>query len=276
MRQVKLSFWLYNNQFLLLCLTRYLTSFFVLLALQGCFGGGQYAPVVERKERLSVAPKTYSVSKGETLYSIAWLYNMDFRGLASTNNISAPYTIYPGQVIRLSDQAKTAKVKNARQQPIATTKPIGSNGSSTKASRQSSPPQVRDNKQKTMPVGYPFRWQWPGSKKISKRFTSASALHKGIDIQGNLGEPVLAANSGKVVYAGSGLVGFGNLLIIKHNENYLSAYGHNSKLLVAEGSLVKVGQKIAEFGDSGTDKVKLHFQIRRNGKPVNPIKLLPK
>jgi len=111
---------------------------------------------------------------------------------------------------------------------------------------------------------------------LGRRFSPASGTHKGIDIKGKLGEPVYAASSGKVVYAGTGLVGYGKLLILKHNENYLSAYGHNRNLLVKEGEKVKVGQRIAEIGDTGTDEVKLHFEIRHNGKPVDPIKLLPK
>jgi lipoprotein NlpD len=99
--------------------------------------------------------------------------------------------------------------------------------------------------------------------------------HKGIDIRGELGEPVYAVNSGKVVYAGSGLVGYGNLLIIKHSDRYLSAYAHNSRLLVGEGKIVKAGDRIAEIGDSGTDSVKLHFEIRCDGEPIDPLRILP-
>ena len=122
---------------------------------------------------------------------------------------------------------------------------------------------------------YPFRWQWPHSGKLIKRFSLAGNLHKGIDLRGDLGEPVVAANSGKVVYAGSGLVGYGNLLIIRHDEHYLSAYGHNSRLRVSEGDKVKVGQHIADIGNTGSNEMKLHFEIRRDGKPVDPLKLLP-
>ena len=101
-------------------------------------------------------------------------------------------------------------------------------------------------------------------------------MHKGIDIAGKRGDPIVAVAAGKVVYAGTGIVGFGELLIVKHNEVYLSAYGHNDSLLVAEGQQVRAGQKIAEKGSSGTDKVKLHFEIRREGKPIDPMRILPK
>ena len=104
----------------------------------------------------------------------------------------------------------------------------------------------------------------------------SSSVHKGIDIAGNRGDPVQAVAAGKVVYSGTGIVGFGELLIIKHNEIYLSAYGHNDRLLVGEGDTVRAGQKIAEKGSSGTDTVKLHFEIRKEGKPIDPLRVLPR
>lgn len=122
----------------------------------------------------------------------------------------------------------------------------------------------------------PGAWQWPASGKLSARFSAGAQPHKGIDLDGNLGDPVHAANSGVVVYAGSGVRGYGNLLIIKHDEVFLSAYAHNSKLLVKEGDAVRAGQTIAEIGDSGTDRVKLHFEVRRKGSPVDPTKILPR
>jgi lipoprotein NlpD len=123
---------------------------------------------------------------------------------------------------------------------------------------------------------YPFKWQWPARGKLIRGYQSSGTVHRGIDLKGKLGEPVYAANSGVVVYAGSGLKGYGNLLIIKHNEYYLSAYGHNSELLVSEGENVKSGQQIAKIGDTGTNEFKLHFEIRRDGKPVDPTGLLPR
>jgi lipoprotein NlpD len=118
-------------------------------------------------------------------------------------------------------------------------------------------------------------WAWPAEGAVIGRYSSNSSLNKGIDIAGDLGQPVLAASDGTVVYAGSGLRGYGELLIIKHSDTYVSAYGHNRRLLVREGQKVKAGQVIAEMGSTGTDRVKLHFEIRRNGKPVNPLSYLP-
>ena len=119
-------------------------------------------------------------------------------------------------------------------------------------------------------------WAWPANGVLISRFSSNGSLNKGIDIAGELGQPVLAASDGTVVYAGSGLRGYGELVIIKHSDTYVSAYGHNRRLLVQEGQKVKAGQKIAEMGSTGTDRVKLHFEVRRQGKPVDPLQYLPK
>ncbi len=122
----------------------------------------------------------------------------------------------------------------------------------------------------------PGAWQWPATGKLIGRFSGGAQPHKGIDLDGRVGDPVRAANSGVVVYAGSGVRGYGNLLIVKHDDVFLSAYAHNSKLLVKEGDVVKAGQTIAQIGDSGTDRVKLHFEVRRKGTPVDPAKVLPR
>src|SRR5690606_28082234 len=119
-------------------------------------------------------------------------------------------------------------------------------------------------------------WQWPAQGQIIARFQSNGSLNKGIDIAGQLGQPVKAAANGTVVYAGRGLLGYGDMIIIKHDETYLSAYAHNSRLLVKEGEQVRTGQTIAEMGNTGTDRVKLHFEIRRRGQPVDPLGYLPK
>jgi lipoprotein NlpD len=125
------------------------------------------------------------------------------------------------------------------------------------------------------PAPRPGAWQWPAAGKLIQRFSAGAQPHKGVDIDGRSGDPVYAANSGSVVYAGNGVRGYGNLLIVKHDETFLSAYAHNSKLLVKEGDVVRGGEKIAEIGDSGTDRVKLHFEVRKQGNPVDPLKILP-
>ena len=116
-------------------------------------------------------------------------------------------------------------------------------------------------------------WRWPSTGPVIRKYSAT--VHKGIDISGRLGDPVVSVAPGKVVYAGTGIVGFGELLIVKHNDTYLSAYGHNSQLLVREGQQVDAGQQIARKGNTGTDTVKLHFEIRREGKPIDPIRILP-
>lgn len=256
-------------------LPRLLTLIALIFALTACLGGGHPAPVVERQGRPSVIPDSHLVHRGETLYSIAWRYGMDFKGLASANNIGWPYTIYPGQRLKIKAAASsTAKTRGSTSASTART-------TTSQSSRVTKPTSANTSKETADGLAldakrFPFRWQWPVKGRLLKTYHSGSAVHKGIDIQGNLGEPVRAANSGKVVYAGSGLVGYGKLLIIKHDEQYLSAYGHNRVLLVGEGELVKVGQKIAEIGDTGTDRAKLHFEIRRNGQPINPLSKLPR
>ena len=252
------------------------TVYIALITLTACFGNNNYAPLIERRGQVSEIPDLHRVRAGETLYAIAWRYGMDYRELASANNIVSPFTIYPGQAINLETPA-VAPVKPPlkppagpkKTPPASSARPVSK---PTVTAAKKSPP-----RNKTISSGeHPWRWQWPASGRIMRAWSASNDLHKGIDIQGKLGEPVLAANSGKVVYAGSGLVGYGNLLIIKHPREYLSAYGHNRKILVNEGDLVTVGQHVAEFGDSGTDRVKLHFEIRRNNQSLNPLKLLPK
>ena len=120
------------------------------------------------------------------------------------------------------------------------------------------------------------KWRWPTEGEVISRFVEGDPTRQGIDINGKRGQPVIAAASGKVVYSGNGLRGYGNLVIIQHNETYFSAYAHNQKVLVKEKDKVKSGQRIADMGNSGTDRVMLHFEIRRNGKPSNPLKYLPK
>jgi len=249
-----------------------LASVFLLTA---CSGGAAYAPVIERKTVSEALPSRHRVIRGETLYSIAWRYGIDFKGLVSANNIAAPYTIYPGQTLLLRPSLASAAAVAVQKRTKTAASTSAKTTSEVTIAKRATTSVVKSNvgANSDTKLG---AWRWPIRGKIITPFKSASAVHKGVDIRGKLGEPVYAANSGKVVYAGSGLVGYGKLLIVKHDRQYLSAYGHNSKLLVQEGELVKAGQKVAAVGDSGTDKVMLHFEIRRNGKPVNPLALLNK
>ena len=229
--------------------------------------------------------RPYVVIRGDTLYATAFRLGIDFKELAARNNIGPPFTIKVGQTLSTdiavvtpseknsSRLTKTPKSKKTPSKVSKTTKPTVSSPKSSKVTtaikKSSSASKPRSNVV-TQPVS---RWRWPSEGKVIR--TYSSNLHKGIDLSGDRGDPVRAVASGKVVYAGTGVTGYGSLLIIKHNDTYLSAYGHNERLLVSENTSVTAGQQIATMGSSGTDSVKLHFELRRRGKPVDPLTLLP-
>ena len=210
----------------------------------------------------------YTIRPGDTLYAIAWRYGVDYKKLALWNGISPPYVIYPGQKLRVTPPAVIPLAK--RPQRSTTSKPA-----SAKTVRRAAVAKPKHVPTIATPQQH-LRWRWPANGKLIRRFSTTGQGSKGIDIAGISGQTVKAASRGKVVYSGSGLIGYGQLIIIKHNETYLSAYAHNRKLLVNEGDRVKVGQAIAEMGATGTDRAKLHFEIRRYGKPVDPLKYLPR
>jgi lipoprotein NlpD len=186
--------------------------------------------------------KKHVVRKGETLYSIAWRYGRSPEQLARWNELGDGSLIYPGQVIRLTPA--TAGAAATRDLP-------------------------------TIPSAPPPAWQWPTAGRIDVEFGGKPGAGTGVLIDGKAGQPVLAAASGRVVYAGGGLIGYGQLIILKHNDTYLSAYGYNASLLVREGQSISKGQNIATMGEGPERKPRLHFEIRQNGKPVNPRRYLP-
>jgi len=194
--------------------------------------------------------QTHIVRGGETLFSISWRYGKDPDDVARWNRLGDGSLIYPGQVIRL-------------------TPPSGTTSRSSTASRPSTKPLPQ------IPAQPAPKWSWPTAGKINVGFGAKPGTGTGILINGRAGQPIVAAASGRVVYAGSGLIGYGQLIILKHNETYLSAYGYTASLLVKEGQEVKKGQKIATMGEGPERKPRLHFEIRRNGKPVNPRPFLP-
>ena len=222
--------------------------------------------------------KPYTVVRGDTLYSIAFRLGIDFRELAARNNIQPPYMIKVGQRLRTAKPApqpakKAPKVAVKTPPPPEKVKKSAPKQSKvtrvTKPSLQSQSPSASVNKSQSV-----SRWRWPSAGNVIRTFSSNR--HKGIDIAGKRGDPVKAVAAGKVVYAGTGVTGYGSLLIIKHNETYLSAYGHNERLLVSENMKIEAGQQIATMGSSGTDTVKLHFELRRRGQPIDPLTVLPR
>lgn len=236
------------------------------------------APVGDRSQRPAWIPKTHKVRPGDTLYSIAWEYGLDYGTIARWNGIRAPYTIVVGQRLYLyprNASHSTTVAKDSRTSKSASSNSIKKPSSTTAAG---SAPAARTSEKTVKNIensSAKLAWQWPTQGRLIRTFQANSPGKKGIDIAGNAGQPVRAAAPGRVVYSGSGLVGYGRLIIIKHNQNYLSAYGHNQKLFAQEGNQVHAGQVIAEMGNSGTNRVQLHFEIRRDGKPVDPLKYLP-
>ncbi|WP_293851556.1 peptidoglycan DD-metalloendopeptidase family protein [Steroidobacter sp.] len=205
-------------------------------------------------------PVTYTVKRGDTLYSIAYRHKVDYKELASWNRIGRDYVIHPGQTLRLYPPGS----KGAR----TSTPPKASGRSATPPKAPTSP------RQPAIPVGPPVQWQWPVSGGTAT-LTSRPNGGNGLMIVGKLGDDIRAAGSGRVVYTGSGLLGYGQLVIVKHNESYLSAYGHLQAVLIKEGDAVAAGQRIATMGNGPQGSPQLYFEIRINGTPGNPLTLLP-
>lgn len=321
---------------------RYLAPAAIALTLAACVTPPpQRSVIVERAPsrgtstaptpapRASAPGGTYRVVQGDTLYSIAFRNGVDFRDLATWNNIAAPYTIWPGQTLKLSanggarppahtvaaapvahpatsstapahavtpaptpspgfqsvESSPQATATTAQPAPQPATPPATAVASTTSvvpvagvpASAHSAPPPPAPHA--AVPAGASrssggVNWRWPADGTIGKRFQSGDAI-PGIEILGKTGDPVRAAADGVVVYSGNGLVGYGELIIIKHNDSFLSAYGHNSKRLVKEGQRVSAGQQIAEMGATSAPREELQFQIRKDGNPVDPMSYLP-
>lgn len=216
-------------------------------------------------------PGYYTVQRGDTLVRIALDHGQNWRDVARWNQIENPNQIEVGEVLRVQPPAAEAVAATGR--PLTNAPPVG----------QPLPPLTKPPAQ---PAGSPaapasapaataddLAWIWPAQGQTVGSFDEVK--NKGIDIAGKAGDPVLAAADGRVVYAGSGLRGYGNLIILKHNNTYLTAYAHNRSLLVKEDQQVRQGQKIAEMGNTDAEQVKLHFEIRRQGKPVDPSRYLP-
>jgi lipoprotein NlpD len=226
-----------------------------LLVLAGCGHNPAAVQVVEQSAGQLNRSGVYVVQPGDSLYSIAWNYGLDFRSLARANGLGSPYVIHPGDRLRLRSSS---------------TAPVAPAAGSAAARPHSS----RDVPAAT-PATSKEAWLWPAAGPISRVYSGSGKLHKGIDIEGKSGQPVTVAKSGKVVYAGKGLEAYGLLIIVKHDAHYLSAYAYNKSASVKEGDSVKRGQQIAKMGTKGGQAM-LHFEIRRDGKTVDPRTLLPR
>jgi lipoprotein NlpD len=229
----------------------------------------------------------YTVQRGDTLYSIATSFGVDVRELARWNGIADNAALSPGQALRVTPPPATATVTPVAPAGTAEVRPLPLPGTPDSAAppvaaapgpvapgAKPEPPKPEPPKpEPARPAETSVQWQWPAPGKVLETFDETR--NKGIDIAGNEGDPVIAAADGEVVYVGSALRGYGNLVIVKHNEEFISAYAHNKQVLVKQGQSVKRGQRIAEFGRSDADRVKLHFEVRRQGKPVDPMRYLP-
>ncbi len=265
------------------------------------------APVEQRDtrsvQRSAVVPTVYSVRRGDTLYSIAFRYRLDWREIARWNQINRPYLIRPGQELRLvppprrvswvSEPApetlpeveaeappqpvprQPEQIDPVPETPVRAPDPIEPQQAPDQAPQPSTveptPSVVHGPTRRVSGI----EWRWPTAGRVSRPFDSA-ATRRGIGISGNEGQPVVAAADGEVVYSGTALIGYGELIIIKHSDRLLSAYAHNRVRLVSEGARVRGGQPIAELGISDRNEELLHFEVRRNGQPVNPLDFLPR
>src|SRR5690625_3122389 len=211
--------------------------------------------------------QSVTVKRGDTLYRLAVNNGISPLDLATWNSISPPYTIYPGQRLRLYPGG-AEPARGSTPSRSTRSSPAGAGSSRTGPPVEQAPPQA--------PARSPVAWRWPAEGQLVTRFAAGDPTRQGIGIAGNGGQPVRAAGDGVVVYSGSGLVGYGELIIVKHDDEWLSAYGHNRSRLVNEGERVKAGQQIAEMGRSGAARDMLHFEIRHNGRPVDPLAHLPR
>ena len=217
---------------------------------------------------------THRVRRGDTLYSIAFQYDLDFRSLAIANNLSPPYTIMVDQVLNL-DASRPVDTTPTPSAPTPGTVVSNNRVASARAADTAPGTTVMRQSIESTRNQEP-QWQWPLQGRILRNFQATSGADKGIDIGGIAGQPVYAAADGDVVYAGNTIQGSGNLIILRHNDRYLSAYAMNRTLLVSEGSRIRAGDTIAEVGLGQDGVPKLHFEIRLDGKPVDPLRYLPR
>lgn len=259
------------------------------------------APVEDRISGASSYQLTkdghYRVRRGDSLHAIAFNFGLDWRDIAHWNGIRTPYLIYPNQELRLTPSRQATSSAAKAEIPSKPAQPTAQG----RAGEGASPPAANNKISRTSPAtttrlktpqsstksspspspgsgvgGDPSKWIWPANGRITSKYKANDSSRKGIDISGQEGQPIIAAAPGEVVYSGSGLIAYGELIIIKHSDQYLSAYAHNRKRLVSEGQKVEAGTKIAEMGRNDRNQVLLHFEIRVNGNPRDPLIYLPR
>ncbi|MBS3800830.1 MAG: peptidoglycan DD-metalloendopeptidase family protein [Thioalkalivibrio sp.] len=240
----------------------------LLAALTPVVLAGLLTGCVARAPVGSPPPDVHVVQRDETLYRIAQRYGQEWRDLAERNAIGPPYLIYPGQRLRLRGAARSLPPRG----PSTPSTPTARSERSTP--RSPGEPASDSTSVSPAPAASTAAWRWPADGDVLRRFSSGGT-RKGLAIGGERGDAVRAARSGEVVYAGGGLVGYGRMIILKHDAKFLSAYGHNEELLVTEGDQVEAGETIARMGSSGAERPMLHFEIRVDGTPVDPAGYLP-
>ncbi len=252
-----------SNSCTLTQIARYCAILLLMLLVSGCI------PAQLQNSRHS-GNSWYTVKPTDTLYSIAWRYGLDYKELARWNQISDDYIINLGQRLVMHKPHKAIVAKA----PVSSTS--GNTPSRSLGTSKTNQPSVKVTvKSTTLNAKPPSHWRWPVKGKLLNTFSIKQLDRRGIDIAGKLGEAVRATAAGKVVYSGNSLVGYGNLIIIKHSEEYLSAYAYCKERLVGEGTIVKAGAIIARMGKHNNKTARLHFEIRKGGKPVDPMRYLP-
>lgn len=241
----------------------------MLVLLMTACASSPPAPVVEKStaQRQEIpVDGLYRIRSGDSLHAIAFKYGLDYRDIAQWNDIRSPWVIYPDQVLRLRPPPGSTR---------QVSRPVADDPPKSSAKR---PPATQPLPKPTpvTPSVISSRWVWPTEGRVKNSFKSGDPVRKGLVIAGREGQDIMASAAGQVVYSGNGLIGYGELIIVKHSEEMLSAYAHNRRRLVKEGEQVRQGQKIAELGRNGRNEPVLHFEIRRKGQPVDPLKYLPK
>lgn len=242
----------------------------ITAAIGGC-GGTQGVPVINKSPNRQIPPQIV-VGPADSIYTISWRFGLDYLAIAKWNGVKPPYDLKSGQRLSLRPGGSPTPVNRPAQ---VATRPLPPEPITRPAAIDPAPaPEpVGSGSQPQPSLSAPSRWQWPASGDLIAKYSPARGVN-GLRIGGNPGAPIKATAAGDVVYVGEGLRGYGKLIIVKHTDKYLSAYAHNQRILVGEGERVNAGQQIAEMGSSGAEQTMLHFEIRVNGKPEDPLKYL--